>query len=73
MAVGGGDILHLYRTAMTGAAVSLTEQQAALLSSLPGVLAVEPDQVVVANSETQADATWGLDRTDQAVLPLDKQ
>ncbi|WP_225316475.1 MULTISPECIES: S8 family peptidase [Marinobacter] len=73
LAVGGGDILHLYRTAMTGAAVSLTEQQAALLSSLPGVLAVEPDQVVVANSETQADATWGLDRTDQAVLPLDKQ
>ncbi|MDX1551911.1 MAG: hypothetical protein R3198_04760 [Marinobacter sp.] len=25
LAVGGGDILHLYRTAMTGAAVSLSE------------------------------------------------
>ena len=73
LAVGGGDILHLYRTAMTGAAVSLSEQQAALLSSLPGVLAVEPDQVVTASAETQADATWGLDRTDQAVLPLDGQ
>lgn len=73
LAVGGGDILHMYRTAMTGAAVSLTEQQAALLSSLPGVLAVEPDQVVVANAETQADAAWGLDRIDQAVLPLDEQ
>lgn len=73
LAVGGGDILHLYRTAMTGAAVALSEQQAALLSSLPGVLAVEPDQVVAANVETQGDATWGLDRIDQAVLPLDEQ
>jgi len=71
VAVGGGEVLHLYRTAMTGAAVSLTEQQAALLSSLPGVLAVEQDQVVAASAETQADATWGLDRTDQAMLPLD--
>lgn len=73
LAVGGGDILHLYRTAMTGAAVTLTEQQAALLSSLPGVLAVEPDQVVAANAETQVDSTWGLDRIDQAVLPLDER
>lgn len=73
VAVGGGDVLHLYRTAMTGAAVTMTEQQAALLSSLPGVLAVEPDQVVAVNGETQADAAWGLDRVDQAVLPLDEQ
>lgn len=73
LAVGGGDILHLYQSAMTGAAVSLTEQQAALLTSLPGVLAVEPDQVVAASSKTQADATWGLDRVDQAMLPLNEQ
>jgi subtilisin family serine protease len=73
VAVGGGDILHVYRTAMTGAAVTMTEPQAALLSSLPGVLAVEPDQVVAANTVTQGDATWGLDRIDQTVLPLDEQ
>ncbi|MDL0432158.1 S8 family peptidase [Marinobacter sp. TBZ242] len=72
-AVGGGDILHLYGTAITGAAVALTEQQATLLASMPGVVAIEPDQVVVASSETQTDATWGLDRIDQAVLPLDEQ
>lgn len=72
-AVGGGDILHLYGTAITGAAVTLTEQQATLLASMPGVVAIEPDQVVVASSETQTDATWGLDRIDQAVLPLDEQ
>lgn len=73
VAVGGGDILHLYRTAMTGAAVTLTEPQAAMLASLPGVLAIEPDQVVAVNTETQTDATWGLDRIDQTVLPLDEQ
>lgn len=73
VAAGGGEILHLYRTAMTGAAVTLTEQQAALLASLPGVLAIEPDQVVAASAETQLNATWGLDRIDQAVLPLDEQ
>ncbi|KPP99888.1 MAG: family S8 serine protease [Marinobacter sp. HL-58] len=73
VAVGGGEVLHLYRTAMTGAAVTMTEQQATLLSSLPGVLAVEPDQMVAASAETQDGATWGLDRIDQAALPLDEQ
>ncbi|MEQ9544602.1 MAG: S8 family peptidase [Marinobacter sp.] len=72
LAVGGGDILHLYSTALTGAAVELTEGQAELLSSLPGVLAVEPDRVVAANSEVQQGAPWGLDRIDQQFLPLDE-
>ena len=73
LAVGGGDILHLYSTALTGAAITLTEGQASLLSSLPGVLAVEPDRVVTANAQLQQNATWGLDRIDQAVLPLDQR
>ncbi len=70
-AVGGGEVLHLYGTALTGAAVTLTEGQASLLSSLPGVLDVEPDRVVAANLQEQQNATWGLDRVDQSVLPLD--
>ncbi|MFV8570372.1 S8 family peptidase [Marinobacter sp. SBS5] len=72
-AVGGGEVLHVYQTALTGAALALTEQQAGLLSSLPGVLKVEQDRVVAANSATQPGATWGLDRIDQTVLPLDEQ
>lgn len=68
-AVGGGELLHLYEHAFTGAAVALSDTQAALLSSLPGVKAVEPDRVVMA-SETQQGATWGLDRVDQRYLPL---
>ncbi|MBD3655195.1 MULTISPECIES: S8 family peptidase [Marinobacter] len=70
-AVGGGSIVHLYQSAMTGAAVSLSAQQAAMLSSLPGVRAIEPDQVVLA-SATQTGATWGLDRSDQTFLPLNE-
>ncbi|TVP55599.1 MAG: S8 family peptidase [Halomonadaceae bacterium] len=73
VAVGGGDLLHTYRTAMTGAAVSLTASQARLLSSLPGVLQVEQDQVVTLVTATQNNATWGLDRVDQRFLPLDNQ
>ncbi|MDV3502925.1 S8 family peptidase [Marinobacter sp. M-5] len=70
-AVGGGEVLHLYGAALTGAAVTLTEGQASLLSALPGVLAVEPDRVVTVSLQEQQNATWGLDRVDQSFLPLD--
>lgn len=41
------------------------------LRAHPSVLAVEPDVVVsIAQSQTQSNATWGLDRIDQVSLPL---
>ncbi len=50
--------------------MTLPETAAARLSAIPGVIAVERDQVVTADATVQSDATWGLDRTDQRGLPL---
>jgi subtilisin family serine protease len=65
----GGRIEHVYTAALTGFAVTLPETAAGRLSAIPGVVAVERDQVVTVDA-TQSGATWGLDRTDQRDLPL---
>ncbi|MGY1673006.1 S8 family peptidase [Geodermatophilus sp. SYSU D00710] len=65
----GGQVDHVYTAALTGFAVTLPEAAAARLADLPGVVAVERDQVVTAVG-TQSNAPWGLDRTDQRTLPL---
>lgn len=73
-AVGGGKVLYLYENVMSGATVQLTDSQARMLESLPGVERVEPDSWMTASGTlTQQNATWGLDRVDQATLPLDSQ
>ncbi|MGY1779372.1 S8 family peptidase [Geodermatophilus sp. SYSU D01036] len=65
----GGRIAHVYTAALTGFAVELPEAAAGRLSAIPGVVAVERDQVVTAEG-AQSGAPWGLDRTDQRDLPL---
>ncbi|SDM61498.1 Peptidase inhibitor I9 [Geodermatophilus siccatus] len=66
----GGQVDHVYTTALAGFAVTLPEAAASRLSAIPGVVAVERDQAVTTD-ESQSGATWGLDRTDQRDLPLD--
>ncbi|QQQ78460.1 S8 family peptidase [Saccharothrix sp. 6-C] len=56
--------------AFGGFAASLTPEQARRLAADPAVAYVEQDQVVRAHT-TQTGAPWGLDRVDQAALPLD--
>jgi subtilisin family serine protease len=65
----GGRVDHVYTAALTGFAVTLPEAAASRLSAIPGVVAVERDQVVTTD-DSQPGATWGLDRTDQRDRPL---
>jgi len=64
----GGRPLFVYQHALKGFAVALPAQAAEALRRNPNVAYVEPDLVVSA-SDTQSNATWGLDRIDQRNLP----
>ena len=64
-----GTITHLYRSAIKGMSLKLSDAAASALLAEPGVLSVEQDQVVSINT-TQSNATWGIDRIDQRTLPL---
>jgi subtilisin family serine protease len=65
----GASPLRTFAAALRGYTARLTAGQAQLLSAIPGVAAVERD-AMVHTMETQTGATWGLDRIDQANLPL---
>lgn len=65
----GGKIKHVYKHALNGFSVEMTEAQAEALSKDFRVNFVEEDGLVHATT-TQNGATWGLDRIDQRDLPL---
>ena len=66
----GAGVLYMYSQAIKGFAAELSLSQVSALRQNPNVLAVEKDRVL-AITESQSDATWGLDRINQAALPLD--
>lgn len=66
----GGTVRRTFRAALNGYTAHLTAAQAARLAADPAVAAVEQDQRVHLADTTQSDAPWGLDRIDQAGLPL---
>ncbi|MCK6552872.1 S8 family peptidase, partial [Myxococcota bacterium] len=61
---------HTYRHAIRGFSAEMSEADALALARDPRVAWVEEDSVVSIGA-TQTGATWGLDRIDQAALPLD--
>ncbi|MGJ8664481.1 MAG: S8 family peptidase [Marinicella sp.] len=67
---GRGEMVRTYSTAINGMVLVSQKENAVLrLLSDPRVDYIEADQVVRLNA-TQTNATWGLDRIDQANLPL---
>jgi len=65
----GGKLKHVYKDALNGFSLEMTEAQAEALSQDYRVKFVEEDGEVHATT-TQNGATWGLDRIDQHDLPL---
>jgi len=72
-AQSGGELGYVYETAINGFSLSVppaaASSVAAALGRHPQVRWVDED-VVVEPSNTQSNATWGLDRIDQRALPL---
>ena len=66
----GGRVSHQYGHALDGFAATLPASALDGVRRNPNVAYVEADAVVRAD-DTQAGATWGLDRSDQRSLPLD--
>jgi len=67
--VYGGKIERVYKYAINGYAVEMSEKEAFALSQDPRVKFVEEDGEVSIDA-TQTNATWGLDRIDQRDRPL---
>jgi subtilisin family serine protease len=65
----GGVTTNVYAHALSGFSARMTEEQALKLSEDPRVSYVEEDSIMEA-SVTQTNAPWGLDRINQADLPL---
>ncbi len=67
--VYGGRIDRVFRHAINGYSVEMSEKQVEQLSRDPRIKYIEEDGMMYA-SATQTNATWGLDRIDQRDLPL---
>jgi aqualysin 1 len=64
-----GKVKHVYKHAVSGFSIELTEDQALALSQDARVKYVEEDGIIHGDT-TQTGATWGLDRIDQRDRPL---
>ncbi|WP_030778932.1 S8 family peptidase [Streptomyces sp. NRRL S-920] len=65
----GGSVTKTFKSALNGYTAKLSEAEARRLAADPAVASVEQNRRVRV-SATQTNAPWGLDRIDQARLPL---
>jgi Subtilase family/Peptidase inhibitor I9 len=66
-----GRLRHVFRHALQGFAVQLTDAAARTLARDPRVLLVEEDSFVSPAAVQMDPPSWGLDRIDQRMRPLD--
>ncbi|MFD8204723.1 S8 family peptidase [Streptomyces sp. NPDC003470] len=66
----GGKVGKTFGSALNGYTATLSAGEARRLAADPAVAAVEQNQRVSLADTTQSNAPWGLDRVDQASLPL---
>jgi subtilisin family serine protease len=66
----GGAVRQSYKNAVKGFSAKLTEAAAKRLAANPAVDYVEQDRQVAATGTQANPPSWGLDRIDQASLPL---
>ncbi|PRX92344.1 S8 family peptidase [Allonocardiopsis opalescens] len=71
LGVAGDDVLYTYDDALNGFAAELDTAELAELRADPAVAAVEEVATVTASDVQSPTPSWGLDRIDQAALPLD--
>ncbi|MGW5170212.1 S8 family peptidase [Streptomyces nodosus] len=66
----GGNVKKTFGNALNGYTANLSATEARRLAADPSVASVEQNQTVHLTDTTQSNAPWGLDRIDQASLPL---
>lgn len=69
---GSGEVTQVYTDALTGFAATLPKAALAALERNPNVVAVELDAEVSVTATQYPTPSWGLDRIDQATLPLNR-
>lgn len=71
----GGQLHHIYSRALKGFSATLPDAALQAIRNNPNVAYIEQDRTVSLNQvqSPENQATWGLDRIDQADRPLDTQ
>lgn len=69
---GGGEVTQVYTDVLAGFAATLPKAAVTALQRNPNVLAVELDAEVTVAATQYPTPSWGLDRVDQANLPLNR-
>jgi subtilisin family serine protease len=67
----GGEVIRTYAKAIHGFAARIPAGRLNALGMNPLVQSIEPDVMLQLSERTFSTVPWGLDRIDQAALPLD--